>query len=155
MVNESFPVQSSHLNGWGGVVAALLTAKQPLQPVHCLIFVHVSKGLPQASSLKNRSSFLAAYSIGACLDSPDLLDGTAAHLQVVVQANMATWSKAELAIAMGTSHDGSRAHELGAHQIWQCDRLRQAQRFLAAKSRNCKDTLCFHDLKGADQILWQ
>lgn len=36
--------------------------------------------------------------------------------QWVVQANMATWSKAELAIAMGTSQDGNRAHELGTHE---------------------------------------
>ena len=30
-----------------------------------------------------------------------------------VQANMATWSKAELEIAMGMTQDCSRAHELG------------------------------------------
>lgn len=33
--------------------------------------------------------------------------------QTVMQANMATWSKAELAIALGTPQDSSNAHELG------------------------------------------
>lgn len=59
----------------------------------------------------------------------------------VVQANMATWSKTELAIAMGTSQDGSRAHELGTHRVWQCDSLRQAQRYLAIDSRDFKEHL--------------
>ena len=30
-----------------------------------------------------------------------------------VQANMATWSKNELATALGTNQDSDRAHELG------------------------------------------
>ena len=115
MVNESCRDPSSQLNGWGGAGAASSTAKQPLQLVPRLLFVHVNTLGPQASSLSICSSFLAAHHTRICLDSPICCIAQPLTYRWVVQVNMATWSKAELAVAMGTSQDGSRAHELGTH----------------------------------------
>ncbi len=59
---------------------------------------------------------------------------------------MATWAKAELAVAMGTSQDGSHAHELGMHTIRQCTESFLAEHFQLSREEPAINILGLHNV---------